>query len=60
MLAIAGSEKDTWGPLPDTLVGPRLARVPQLKREKIEGAGHFVHMERPVETARAIVDFLRA
>ena len=59
MLAITGSEKDTWGPLPEEIVGPRLARVPNLTRVTIEGAGHFVHMERPAETARAILDYLR-
>lgn len=59
MLAIMGSEKDTWGPLPEQIVGPRLAMVPRLTRVTIEGAGHFVHMERPTETAAAILDFLR-
>lgn len=59
MLAIAGSEKDTWGPLAEEIVGPRLARVPDLRRVTIDGAGHFVHMERPVETAGAILDYLR-
>jgi pimeloyl-ACP methyl ester carboxylesterase len=26
----------------------------------IEGAGHFIHMERPVATAEVILDFLEA
>jgi pimeloyl-ACP methyl ester carboxylesterase len=32
--------------------------VPKLTRVTIEGAGHFVHVERPAETARAILDYL--
>ena len=58
MLAIIGSEPDTWGPLPEPLLAERLSRVPQLERCTIQGAGHFVHIERPVETADVILDFL--
>ncbi len=58
MLAVVGSEPDTWGPLPEAVLGPRLAVVPNLTRVTILGAGHFVHVERPVETADAILDFL--
>jgi pimeloyl-ACP methyl ester carboxylesterase len=58
MLAIVGSEPDTWGPLPEPLLSERLAHVPHLERATIEGAGHFVHMEKPAETARVILDFL--
>lgn len=60
MLAVVGSEDDTWGPLPDAIVGPRLAGVPHLTRATIAGAGHFVHMERPRETAALILDWLEA
>lgn len=58
MLAIVGSEPDTWGPLPETLLSSRLAHVPRLERVTIAGAGHFVHIERPLETAAAIQEFL--
>lgn len=58
MLAITGSEQDTWGPLPETILSERLSNVRKLERLRIEGAGHFVHMERPHETARNILDFL--
>jgi len=58
MLAIIGSEQDTWGPLPETILSERLANVKQLQRCTIQGAGHFVHIERPVETANVILDFL--
>jgi len=58
MLAITGSEPDTWGPLPEAILAERLSHVPQLERCTIRGAGHFVHLERPRETADAILDFL--
>jgi pimeloyl-ACP methyl ester carboxylesterase len=58
MLAVTGTENDTWGPLPEEILGPRLAGVARLESVRIGGAGHFVHMERPRETARAILDFL--
>lgn len=56
MLAVIGSEQDTWGPLPESIIGPRLDRIPQLERACIEGAGHFVHMEKP----DAFVDLLHS
>lgn len=45
---------------PDALAIQR-RRIPDLRGEVlIEGAGHFVQMERPAETSRAIVDFLKS
>jgi pimeloyl-ACP methyl ester carboxylesterase len=58
MLAVNGSEDDTWGPLPEVILGPRLAAVPRLQRAVVEGAGHFVHIERPRETAQILLDYL--
>ncbi len=58
MLAIVGSELDTWGPLPEALLEQRLSYVPNLERAQVEGAGHFVHIEQPRETARLMLDFL--
>lgn len=58
MLAIVGSEPDTWGPMPEAIVGPRLAGVRNLERATVRDAGHFVHMEQPAATARLILDFL--
>lgn len=60
MLAISGSETDTWGPLPEPVLTERLAGVRDLERRTIKGAGHFVHIEKPVETANLILDFLRS
>jgi pimeloyl-ACP methyl ester carboxylesterase len=58
MLAMVGSVPDAWGPLPEPVLRERLAYVPHVERVTIEGAGHFVHMERPAEAADAILDFL--
>ncbi len=60
MLAVIGSEPDTWGPLPESVLAPRLAYVPVLERRTIAGAGHFVHIERPLETAAVVEAFLRS
>jgi pimeloyl-ACP methyl ester carboxylesterase len=58
MLAMVGSEQDTWGPLPDVIRAERLAGVRQVVHCTIAAAGHFPHIERPEETADAIMDFL--
>jgi len=58
MLAIWGSEPDTWGPLPEPLLSERLSHVPDLERVVVKGAGHFVHMEEPQETSRILLDWL--
>jgi pimeloyl-ACP methyl ester carboxylesterase len=60
MLAVIGSVSDTWGPLPEPLLWQRLQHVKQLESATIEGSGHFVHMERPAETARLLLDYLDA
>jgi len=58
MLALVGSVPDVWGPLPEHLLAERLGWVSDVSRATVEGAGHFLHMERPRETARLILDFL--
>jgi pimeloyl-ACP methyl ester carboxylesterase len=60
MLALIGSEPDTWGPLPEHILSARLAGVKELERRTVSGAGHFVHIERPVETAQVILEFLES
>ena len=60
MLAVIGSEADTWGPLPEPILSERLSRVRDLERRTVQGCGHFVHIEQPVETANVILDFLES
>jgi len=58
LLAVVGSEPDSWGPLPESLLQERLGHVPRLERVTVQGAGHFVHMERPAETAELVLGWL--
>ena len=57
MLAVVGTEPDTWQ-LAEAVAAERLAFVPELARAAVAGAGHFVHMERPRETADVLLGFL--
>lgn len=58
LLAVVGTEVDTWGPLPEPLLAERLEHVTDLHRATVSGAGHFVHMEQPDETADLLLGFL--
>jgi pimeloyl-ACP methyl ester carboxylesterase len=58
VLALIGSEPDTWGPLPEPLLAGRLENVKSLERATVQGCGHFVHMEQPAATAELILGFL--
>jgi pimeloyl-ACP methyl ester carboxylesterase len=60
LLALIGSEADTWGPLPEPLLAERLSHAPVLERATVEAAGHFMHMEEPESTAAITLDFLAA
>ena len=60
LLAVIGSEPDTWGPIPEKIRAARLARAPQVEEAVVEGAGHFVHMERPDQTAELLLAWLEA
>jgi pimeloyl-ACP methyl ester carboxylesterase len=57
MLAIVGSEPDIWQ-LEERFLAERLSYVPELTRASVAGAGHFVHMERPRETADSLLGWL--
>ncbi len=58
VLALIGSEPDTWGPIPEPMLSERLAFFPDVVRDVVDGAGHFMHMERPRETADRVLAFL--
>jgi pimeloyl-ACP methyl ester carboxylesterase len=57
VLAVWGDQPDTWG-LPDPWRSERLGFVPVLESAEIAGAGHFVHIEKPADTAALVLDFL--
>ena len=57
VLAVTGTEPDAWR-LSDTIVEERLTHVPDVRWERVPGAGHFVHMERPRELADLLLEFL--
>ena len=58
MLAMIGSEPDSWGPIPEPMRLERLSHVPQLEHAVIQEAGHFVHMEQPQAVADVVLAFL--
>ena len=60
LLAVIGSEPDSWGPLPESLLEERLSHVRLLERATVQGTGHFIHMERPLETAELLLGWLAA
>jgi pimeloyl-ACP methyl ester carboxylesterase len=57
MLAVWGDQPDVWG-LPDPWRSERLANVPVLETAVVAGAGHFVHIEKPAETAALVLEHL--
>ncbi|HBZ71839.1 MAG TPA: hypothetical protein DEP35_19770 [Deltaproteobacteria bacterium] len=59
LLAVIGSEPDSGGPLPDSLLQECLGHVPRLERVTVQAAGHFVHMERPAEPAELLLGWRR-
>jgi len=58
MLAITGDTVDAFGPCDDETLTERLRFIEHSERAVVANAGHFVHMERPTETARLLLDFL--
>ncbi len=57
-LGVLGTVPDAWGPLDEGLVRERVSQIGDFELVRIEGTGHFVHMEQPAETARVLLDFL--
>ncbi|MND00067.1 hypothetical protein D3C83_185610 [compost metagenome] len=59
LLGILGTEHEEmgWGVGPDDL-RPYLPVDARL--EVMQSVGHFIHIERPHETARLVLEFLRA
>lgn len=57
MLAVWGDQPDIWS-LPERVRSERLANVPVLETAEVPDAGHFMHVEKPAETAAVVLDFL--
>jgi pimeloyl-ACP methyl ester carboxylesterase len=57
VLALWGDQPDAWG-LPEPWRSERLSYVPVLETAAVAGAGHFIHIEKPAETAALVLDFL--
>lgn len=58
VLVITGGEHDTWSDLTDEDLAARVACIPDARHHVIDGAGHYVHVERPDEVLRLIKSFL--
>ena len=58
VLVLTGTEHDTWSDLSDDEVAERVARLPGGRHQVIDGAGHYLHVERPDEVLTAISGFL--
>jgi pimeloyl-ACP methyl ester carboxylesterase len=58
ILALLGTEREPmgWGVKRDD-IEPYLPKRARL--HVLEGAGHFIHIERPRDTADLVLDFLR-
>ena len=58
VLALIPGEPDTWGPLPEPLLSERLANFRRHDRVVVDGAGHFMQIEKPAEVASIVLDWL--
>jgi pimeloyl-ACP methyl ester carboxylesterase len=58
VLALTGAEPDTWSEMSPEEVRERLAHLRDVRHVAVDGAGHYVHVERPdvvVEAVRALL-----
>lgn len=58
-LAVWGDSEDVWR-IAEPLRSERLAEIPHCDCAEVPNAGHFLHIEQPAETARALLDWLSA
>lgn len=57
VLALTGTEPDTWTDLTDTEIAERVSAL-RARHVPVAGAGHYVHIEQPEATLVAIGSFL--
>ena len=55
VLALTGSEHDTWSDLGDDEIAARVGAIAHARHAVVDGAGHYVHLEQP----DAVVDHIR-
>jgi pimeloyl-ACP methyl ester carboxylesterase len=60
VLVLTGAEHDTWSEMTPDEVADRLAHLPDVRHHVVDGAGHYVHLERPDVVVAEVAAFLRA
>ena len=58
VLALTGSEHDTWSELSPDELASRLSRFRDARHQVIAGAGHYVHIEQPDQVLDAVRKFV--
>lgn len=58
VLVITGGEHDTRSDLSDADLDARVASIPDVRHHVVDGAGHYVHIERPDEVLRLVSAFI--
>lgn len=58
VLALTGSEHDTWSDLSASDIAQRLAVMADARHHVVDGAGHYLHLEQPEATMRHIRAFI--
>jgi pimeloyl-ACP methyl ester carboxylesterase len=59
VLALTGGEHDTWSEMTPEELEQRLTHLPTARHHVVEGAGHYVHLERPDAVVAEIAAFVR-
>jgi pimeloyl-ACP methyl ester carboxylesterase len=58
LLALTGSEHDTWSDHTEEEIADRLLAFRSVQHRVIDGAGHYVHIEQPDAVLAAVAEFL--
>jgi pimeloyl-ACP methyl ester carboxylesterase len=58
VLVLTGGEHDTWSEMTDEELAERLTHLPTARHHVVDGAGHYVHLERPDVVVTEIRAFL--
>jgi pimeloyl-ACP methyl ester carboxylesterase len=58
VLVLTGDQPDTWTEIKGDELAKRVANMPKARHVLVPGTGHYVHIEDPDATERAIGEFL--